>query len=90
MPDGKDRLVTILVAPLMSCSARLPVYTLMIAVLMPVASAWQKAGIIWGYLPPAAEPTFFARLGNIVPLAVGFLLLGAAIALSRRARYSEI
>ena len=27
----KDRLVTILVAPLMSCSARLPVYTLLIA-----------------------------------------------------------
>jgi ferrous iron transport protein B len=31
----KDRLVTILVAPLMSCSARLPVYLLMIAALMP-------------------------------------------------------
>lgn len=33
--DWKDRLVTILVAPLMSCSARLPVYLLMIAALMP-------------------------------------------------------
>ncbi len=33
--DPKDRLVTILVAPLMSCSARLPVYLLMIAALMP-------------------------------------------------------
>jgi ferrous iron transport protein B len=42
----KDRLVTILVAPMMSCSARLPVYTIMIAVLMPEASAWQKAGIM--------------------------------------------
>lgn len=31
----KDRLVTILVAPLMSCSARLPVYLLLIAALMP-------------------------------------------------------
>ena len=31
----KDRLVTILVAPLMSCSARLPVYLLMIAALVP-------------------------------------------------------
>jgi ferrous iron transport protein B len=30
-----DRLATILVAPLMSCSARLPVYSLMIAVLLP-------------------------------------------------------
>ena len=33
--DTKDRLVTILVAPLMSCSARLPVYLLMIAALLP-------------------------------------------------------
>jgi ferrous iron transport protein B len=42
----KDRLVTILVAPLMSCSARVPVYTLMIAVLIPGHSALQKAGIM--------------------------------------------
>ena len=42
----KDRLVTILVAPLMSCSARLPVYTIMIAVLMPMATGIQKAGIM--------------------------------------------
>ena len=33
--DQKDRLVTIMVAPLMSCSARLPVYLLMIAALVP-------------------------------------------------------
>jgi ferrous iron transport protein B len=44
--NPKDRLVTILVAPLMSCSARLPVYAIMIAVLMPLASGWQKAGIM--------------------------------------------
>ncbi len=31
----KDRLVTILVAPLMTCSARLPVYLLLIAALVP-------------------------------------------------------
>ena len=30
MPDAKSRLATILVAPLMSCSARLPVYVLLI------------------------------------------------------------
>ncbi len=33
--DQKDRLTTILVAPLMSCSARLPVYLLMMAALVP-------------------------------------------------------
>jgi ferrous iron transport protein B len=32
---SRDRLVTILVAPLMSCSARLPVYTLLIAACVP-------------------------------------------------------
>ena len=45
---SKDRLTTILVAPLMSCSARLPVYTIIIAVLIPGAFAWQKAGLILG------------------------------------------
>jgi ferrous iron transport protein B len=45
--NPKDRLVTILVAPLMSCSARLPVYTLMIAVLFPAGfSSWEKAGVM--------------------------------------------
>lgn len=33
--DRRDRLVTILVAPLMSCSARLPVYILLIAAFIP-------------------------------------------------------
>ena len=33
--NAKDRLVTIMVAPLMSCSARLPVYLVMIAALVP-------------------------------------------------------
>ncbi len=36
--EPKDRLVTILVAPLMSCSARLPVYLLLIAALMPTGA----------------------------------------------------
>lgn len=31
----KDRLITIFVAPLMSCSARIPVYTLLIALVVP-------------------------------------------------------
>ena len=45
--NPKDRLVTILVAPLMSCSARLPVYAVMIAVLFPVGfSSWKKAGVM--------------------------------------------
>lgn len=42
----KDRLTTMLVIPLMSCSARLPVYAVMIAVLIPNANGWEKAGIM--------------------------------------------
>ena len=33
--NWRDRLVTIMIAPLMSCSARLPVYTLLIAAFIP-------------------------------------------------------
>jgi len=33
--DKKERLITILVAPLMSCSARVPVYTILIALVIP-------------------------------------------------------
>ncbi|MBA3850126.1 MAG: ferrous iron transport protein B [Opitutus sp.] len=46
--NARDRLVTILVAPLMSCSARLPVYLLMIATLLPgeTVPAAQKAGLM--------------------------------------------
>ena len=52
---------------------------------------WRKAGVIWSYLPtPAAHLTLFARLGNIIPLTLGFILLIAAIALDRRARYRAI
>jgi ferrous iron transport protein B len=44
----KDRLTTILVAPLMSCSARLPVYTLLIAACIPdhtILGVFKLAGL---------------------------------------------
>jgi len=44
----KDRMVTILVAPLMSCSARLPVYTVLIAACIPdrrLFGFWKLSGI---------------------------------------------
>lgn len=45
----KDRLVTILVAPLASCSARLPVYLLLTGTLFARdVSAWTKAGVMIG------------------------------------------
>lgn len=38
--NKKERLITILVTPLMSCSARLPVYTLLISMLVPETAKW--------------------------------------------------
>lgn len=38
--NKKEKLITILVTPLMSCSARLPVYTLLIAMLVPEDAKW--------------------------------------------------
>jgi ferrous iron transport protein B len=63
----KDRLVTILVAPLMSCSARLPVYTLLIAACIPDIK-------IFGVLKLAAL-TMLAMylLGIIVALLMAWL-----------------
>lgn len=40
MPRRRDRLLTMMVVPLMTCSARLPVYTLLIAALFPPSDAW--------------------------------------------------
>ena len=42
----KDRLATILVAPFMSCSARLPVYTLLIGTFFASFGAWAQAGVM--------------------------------------------
>ena len=63
--DPKDRLVTILVAPLMSCSARLPVYLLMIAALVPGerVPVFTKVGImLFMYALGTAGAFFFAWL----------------------------
>ncbi len=38
--NQRDRLATILIAPLMSCSARLPVYTVLIAACIPDRELW--------------------------------------------------
>jgi ferrous iron transport protein B len=38
--NPRDRLVTIMIAPLMTCSARLPVYALIIAAFIPAREVW--------------------------------------------------
>ena len=43
--NPKDRLTTILVAPLMTCSARIPVYTLIISAFIPARQVWGFANL---------------------------------------------
>lgn len=65
--NPKDRLITILVTPLASCSARLPVYSLLISALLPSDSfsAWAKAGIMLGlYAMGTLAAFFFAWIFN--------------------------
>ncbi len=45
IPSPRDRLVTILVAPLMTCSARLPVYALLIGAFVPAVPVWGPLGL---------------------------------------------
>jgi ferrous iron transport protein B len=61
----KDRLVTILVAPFMTCTARLPVYLVLIAALLPEGEhrAWKQAAILFAL--------YF--LGTVTALLFGLL-----------------
>jgi ferrous iron transport protein B len=45
IPSPRDRLITILVAPLMTCSARLPVYALLIGAFVPAQSVLGPVGL---------------------------------------------
>src|SRR3546814_13076348 len=73
IPDPKDRLTTILIAPLMTCSARLPVYTLIIGVSIPNRAV--------GGLPAGHQGLVLFGLsvaGIVGPLIVPLLLLRPA------------
>jgi ferrous iron transport protein B len=65
----KDRMVTLLIAPLMSCSARLPVYILMVSAFVPAttyAGGWiSLQGIVL---------MFMQSLGALVAIPVAWVL----------------
>ncbi len=66
--DRKLRLLTIMVAPLMTCSARLPVYAIMIAAFIPyqaVLGIFNLQGLVL---------TALYLLGLVVAIAVSFVL----------------
>jgi ferrous iron transport protein B len=74
IPSYRDRLVTIMATPLMTCSARLPVYTLIISALIPAAtiggvfrssSSFHRIGFRHGRvcgLRSTVEPAIFSQL----------------------------
>ncbi len=45
IPSPRQRLVTIVVSPLMTCSARLPVYALLIGAFVPATTLWGFLGL---------------------------------------------
>ncbi|MGD0542096.1 MAG: ferrous iron transport protein B [Tepidisphaeraceae bacterium] len=64
--NRRDRLATILIAPFMSCSARLPVYALLIGAFFSTVGALAQAGIMLGcyalgILTAVATAWFFKR-----------------------------
>ncbi len=65
----RDRLITMLVAPLMSCSARLPVYILLIAAFVPAT------GLLGGWigLQPLVMFSMYV-IGVVVAMGVAWLL----------------
>lgn len=63
----KDRLVTILIAPLMSCSARLPVYTLLIAACIPKTKVFGFIGL------PALTLFSMYMSGTVVALIMAWI-----------------
>ena len=71
--NRRDRLTTILVAPLMSCSARLPVYTLLIGAFIPAGR------YVAGFLPLQGLTLFAMYLVGIVAAIVVALILKRTI-----------
>src|SRR5688500_14364921 len=64
--NRKDRLATIFVAPFMSCSARLPVYFLLVGTFFATYSAWAQGAIMFslyalGVVAAAATAWVFKR-----------------------------
>jgi ferrous iron transport protein B len=67
--NRRDRLLTILVAPLMSCSARLPVYLLLCAAFVPDVAV----GVSWLRLPAVVLAGMYA-VGVVVAAVVALVL----------------
>ena len=79
--NKRDRMATIMIAPLMTCSARLPVYTLLIAAFVPNVSILGHA-----FSLPAATMLGLYALGFLAAIAIA-RLLKSSILKSERASF---
>ncbi|MEC9475834.1 MAG: ferrous iron transporter B [Planctomycetota bacterium] len=73
IPDRRDRIATILVAPFLSCSARLPVYILLVGILFPSRPLLAACAFVGCYLLGAVAAVASAGIVRL------FLLPGASI-----------
>lgn len=60
IPSARERFITILIAPWMSCSARIPVYTTLILLLLPSVSFLNKALMMLGVYSVGIITAFIA------------------------------
>lgn len=68
IPDWKERMITVFVTPLISCSARIPVYTLLIALVIPSKN-------VFGFINLQGLVMFSMYfLGIIAALGVAFMM----------------
>ncbi len=64
IPDPRDRLATILVAPFMTCTARIPVYVLLVSILFPGRPGMQALAFSGGYVVGAVAGLFSALVAR--------------------------
>ncbi|MDT5344574.1 MAG: ferrous iron transport protein, partial [Mycobacterium sp.] len=72
LPSSRDRIATIVTAPLMTCSARLPVYTLLVGLLVAPQTHW------WGFSAQGVT-MFLLYLGGGLSALIAALLVKSTI-----------
>jgi ferrous iron transport protein B len=92
IPTKRERLLTIWILPLMSCSARLPVYALLLAAVMPSDAPW-LAGLALAaiYVGSLLAGSLVAGLvGRFLPQKRGVSMLAMELPLYRRPQLRPI
>ena len=84
--NRRDRLTTILIAPLMTCSARIPVYTLIISAFIPARQVWGLVnlqglvmfGLYVAGIASALGVSFLDQILHVARLRAGAVHAGTA------------